>query len=121
MHRITILAAGAAAFLLPGALIAQTPTSGLSASASSLTFSYQVNVAALPASQTVTINATGSAAGSTLSVGVVSVPAGWLTVTPDTGRGPLSLSVSTNPTGLPPGSYAGMITANTVPAGSNPA
>src|SRR5690242_3781921 len=120
MRRITLLAA-AWSLLMAGALIAQTTISGLSASAASLTFSYQVNAAILPGSQTVTINAAGAAATATLSVRVVSVPSGWLTVTPDTGRAPLSLSVTVNPTGLPPGSYAGLITVNTVPAGSNPA
>ena len=52
---------------------------------------------------------------------MVSTPSGWLTVTPDTGRAPLGLSVSVNPTGLAPGSYTGLITVNTVPAGGNPA
>src|SRR5215472_1545201 len=121
MRRNTLLAACAGALLAAGAHAASTTTTGLSASAASLSFSYQVNAATLPAAQAVTINATGSVAGSTLSVQVVSVPAGWLTVTPDTGRAPLGLSVSVNPTGLAPGSYAGLITVNTVPPGSNPA
>jgi uncharacterized protein (TIGR03437 family) len=121
MYRTTLLASGAWILLMTGALPAQTTAAGLSASASSLTYSYQVNAATLPASQTVTVTATGASASSTLSVKVVSAPSGWLTVTPDTGRSPLSLSVSVNPTGLAPGSYAGLITVNTVPPGSNPA
>jgi uncharacterized protein (TIGR03437 family) len=107
--------------LMTGALTAQTTASTLSASLPSLTFPYQVNATALPGSQSVTINATGAAATSTLAVTVASVPSGWLTVTPDTGRAPLALTVSVNPTGLAPGSYGGLITVNTVPAGANPA
>jgi uncharacterized protein (TIGR03437 family) len=109
------------ALLAAGTVAAQTTASTLSASLSTLAFSYQVNAAALPATQTVTINATGAAASSTLSVSVVSAPTGWLTVTPDTGRAPQPLAVSVNPTGLAPGSYTGLITVNTVPAGANPA
>src|SRR5689334_21255235 len=103
-----------------GVVMAQT-TSGLTANPATVTFSYQVNATTLPGSQNVTINAAGAAAASTLSVAVVSVPPGWLTVTPDSGRAPLALVVSANPTGLAPGSYSGTITVNTVPAGSNPA
>ena len=105
---------------MTGVLAAQT-TSGLTANPASMSFSYQVNATTLPATQNLTVNASGSAAAATLSVAVVSVPAGWLTVTPDTGRAPLALAVSANPTGLAPGSYSGTITVNTVPAGSNPA
>ncbi len=119
MRRTTLLGAGV--LLLAVAAAAQTTGSGLTASLPSLTFPYQVNAATLPGSQTVTINATGAAATSTLAVQVACAPTGWLTVTPDTGRAPLALTVSVNPTGLAPGSYAGLITVNTVPPGANPA
>src|SRR5207248_5613044 len=56
-----------------------------------------------------------------ISVVVASAPQGWLTVTPDSGHSPLALTVTVNPTSLTPGSYAGSITINTVPPGSNPA
>ena len=120
MRRFAVAAALAGIALFAGVVAAQT-SSGLTANPASISFSYQVNAAALPATQTLTINASGSAAASTLAVNVVSVPTGWLTVTPDTGRSPLALAVSANPTGLAPGSYSGTITVNTVPAGSNPA
>src|SRR5438046_8361797 len=113
MRRTTIFLAIVWALLMAAALAGQTP--GLTASVSSLSFPYQVNAASLPGSLPVTINATGAAATATLQVRVVSVPAGWLTVTPDTGRSPLTLTVSVNPTGLAPGSYAGQITVNTAP------
>jgi hypothetical protein len=120
MRRTTLQAAVAWAVTITSALAA-TATSTLTPSAASLSFSYQVNASTLPTSQTLTIAATGTAATSILSVQVVSTPSGWLTVTPDTGRAPLGLSASVNPTGLAPGSYTGLITVNTVPAGSNPA
>src|SRR5690348_1616815 len=108
--RRTILPLATWMLLMTGVLAAQTVASTLTASLPSLTFPYQVNAASLPANQTVTINATGAAATSALTVRVVSAPTGWLTVTPDTGRAPLPLTVSVNPTGLPPGSYVGLIT-----------
>jgi uncharacterized protein (TIGR03437 family) len=52
---------------------------------------------------------------------VTSVPQGWLTVTPDYGRAPLSLTVTVNPTGLTPGSYSGSLTIDTIPASRLPA
>src|SRR5689334_22180052 len=111
MRRIIFQAAFAWTITMGGALTAQT--SGLTASASNLSFSYQVNAAIMPSALPLTINATGAAATSTLSVQVRSTPSGWLTVTPDTGRAPLGLSVSVNTTGLAPGSYSGLITVNT--------
>ena len=95
-------------------LTAQT-TGGLTANPATMSFAYQVNATVLPATQTLTINASGTAATAPLNVQVISTPSGWLTVTPDTGRSPLALAVSVNPTGLAPGSYSGMVTVNTVP------
>jgi uncharacterized protein (TIGR03437 family) len=91
----------------------------LTANPASLDFAYQVNDAVLPAAKTLTINSAGAATPPMVSVSATSAPAGWLTVTPDTGRTPLTLSVSVNTTGLAPGSYAGAITVSM--AGGNPA
>jgi uncharacterized protein (TIGR03437 family) len=107
-------------FMARLALLAQT-ASTLTPTPATLDFSYQVNDATLPASKNLTVNGTGTSASLPLVVQVTSTPAGWLTVTPDSGRAPLALVVSVNPTGLSPGSYAGLITVNTTPAGSNPA
>jgi len=107
-------------FMVRLALLAQT-ASTLTPTPAILDFTYLVNDATLPASKNLTVNATGAAASLPLIVQVTSTPAGWLTVTPDAGRVPLALVVSVNPTGLSPGSYAGLITVNTSPAGSNPA
>ena len=105
--------------LCAGAAYGQS--SGPSASPTSLSFSYQVNSTKLPAAGKVTVSLPKTSSSLPLSVSVTSVPAGWLTVTPDTGYSPLTLSVVVNPTSLTPGSYPGTITINTVPPGTSPA
>jgi len=64
MRRLAIPAVLAWMAAATGALVAQT-TSGLTATPPSMSFSYQVNAAALPATQNLTIAATGSAATAT--------------------------------------------------------
>jgi uncharacterized protein (TIGR03437 family) len=76
----------------------------------------------MPASGKITVSLPSTASSSTtLAVQAVSVPQGWLAVTPNTGHAPLALTVTVNPTGLSPGNYAGTITVNTIPPGSVPA
>lgn len=99
---------------------------GPKAAPASLLFSYQVNGATPLAAQTVQVTAPTALTGSTLTVAIVTPvlpkqPTGWLTVTPDTGRAPLALSVMANPTNLSPGSYSGQITVISPLAVSNPA
>jgi len=94
---------------------------GPSATPTSLSFSYQVNSSIMPAAAKVTATLPASIALLPLSVTYTSTPVGWLTVTPDSGYAPLTLSVMVNPTGMAPGSYVGTITIDTVPASSNPA
>jgi uncharacterized protein (TIGR03437 family) len=91
-----------------------------------LLFSYQVNGATPLPAQTVQVTVPAGLSGSILTVAVVTpapprLPVGWLTVTPDTGRAPLALSVMANPTNLSPGSYSGQITVTSPLAVSNPA
>ena len=104
---------------LAGAVFAQS--SGPTVTPGSLIFSYQVNSITLPAAAKLNATLPAASASFPMSVAVASAPQGWLTVTPDAGRSPLALTVTVNPTGLTPGSYAGTITINTVPSGSNPA
>ncbi len=107
--------------LLSCATVAAAQSSGPTVSPTALSFTYQVNSTTFPAPAKLT--ATLPAATSTLPISVVmaSSPQGWLTVTPDSGHSPLAMTVTVNPTSLTPGSYAGSITINTVPPGSNPA
>jgi uncharacterized protein (TIGR03437 family) len=96
-------------------------STGPTASPGSLNFSYQVN-ATLPSPVKVTVSLPAASSALPLSVtGVTSSPQGWLTVTPDNGHAPLALTVTVNPTGLAPGSYAGTITIDTTPGSKLPA
>ena len=107
--------------LLFCAIIAAAQSAGPTVSPSSLTFNYQVNSTTYPAPVKLTATLPAAISSLPLSVLFTSSPQGWLTVTPDSGRSPLALTVTVNPTSLTPGSYAGTITVNTVPPGSNPA
>ena len=100
---------------------ANAQSSGPTASPTTLSFSYQVNSTTYPAAAKLTATLPAASVALPMSVTVAATPQGWLTVTPDTGRSPLALTVSVNPTSLTPGSYGGTITINTIPGGSNPA
>ena len=90
------------------------------------TFSYTINSGSIPAAQTVKVTLPSAVA--TLPVQVSNAKAasvacdpsvsscGWLQVTPDQGHAPLTLTVSVNPTSLPPGSYAGSFLVDTLPS-----
>jgi uncharacterized protein (TIGR03437 family) len=118
-HRCANLIA-LAVVVLPSAW-PQTP-SGPSASPTSLTFNYTVNSTTLPAAAklTVSLPTTASAATAitvspTYPPGTPDTQAGWLTVAPSSGHAPLALSVITNPTSLPPGSYNATLSVTTAP------
>ncbi|HWB86803.1 MAG TPA: hypothetical protein VG675_21845 [Bryobacteraceae bacterium] len=100
---------------------AHAQTAGPTATPTSVNFSYQVNSATLPSAAKVQVSLPTALKSLPMTVQATSSPQGWLTVTPDTGHSPLTLSVVVNPTGLTPGSYTGTIIINTIPAGSNPA
>src|SRR5689334_5717524 len=82
------------------AALSQAQSTGPTANPGSLNFSYQVN-STPPAPAKVTVSLPAASSALPLSVtAVTSVPQGWLTVTPDTGRAPLALTVTVNVTGL---------------------
>lgn len=104
---------------------------------SAVTFSYQMGntpliqqqkvVVTLPAAyatQTLTINnvvvAMYQTSGSnpTCSLAQSSTGCGWLSVTPNTGKSPLTLTVTANPSSLTAGSYTGFFTLSTPVASS---
>jgi len=90
---------------------------GPTASPASLSFSYQVNSTVFPAAGKVTVTLpAGSSSATVMTATAVSNPQGWMAVTPASGHSPLALTVSVNPTGLAPGSYAGTISVDTVPS-----
>jgi uncharacterized protein (TIGR03437 family) len=79
-------------------------------------FSYQVGSATLPASSKVTVTLPTGTASSTVVLAQASSAPAWLVVTPASGYSPLALTLTANPTGLPPGTYPGSIAISTVPA-----
>ncbi len=85
----------------------------LSASPSSLSFSYQTGQAAPPA-QALVFEASGITRPLDFTATISSTPSGWLSINgaaaPVTGTTPGTASVSVNPTGLAAGTYAGTVT-----------
>ncbi|HXK02057.1 MAG TPA: hypothetical protein VMS37_06620 [Verrucomicrobiae bacterium] len=72
-------------------------------------FQYQIN-GPVPASQKVAINASGNNGALVYYTSVLTADGGkWLTVAPDIGSTPSSLTVSINPQGLTAGLYYGLI------------
>ena len=80
---------------------------GITAAPASLSFAYTIG-AATPATQTLSVTATGTAAFTASASTTSGGP--WLSVSPSTGTAPATLTVSVNPTGLAGGAYQGAIT-----------
>jgi uncharacterized protein (TIGR03437 family) len=97
--------------LLPGAVRAQS--TGPSVDKGTLTFTHTVNDTVMPVSQTVKVTLPAALVSLPL---VVTTPNNWLTIDKLTGYSPLTLTVSVNPTGLPPGSYPTSFSIDTNPA-----
>jgi uncharacterized protein (TIGR03437 family) len=89
---------------IPVTLTVQAPPA-ISASASTLSFSY-ISGGSAPASQTVTIN--GSTGGFTATA--ASDTGNWLSVTPASGNAGSTITVSVNPSGIAIGQHTGTIT-----------
>ncbi len=110
----------AAAFILGGGVgfaVETLPT--VTATPTSLSFSYQIGTPTLPAAQTVQVKRVG--AGVALDFSVTIPPsAPWLIVTPTTGKTGTALSVRVNTTSLLAGSYTTTVQLD-VPAAAGPA
>lgn len=76
----------------------------LSASPASLAFSYHSDGGPVPAPQTVSVTSSGAPLNITATSN-----ANWLSVTPETGMTPASLSLAVNPAGMTPGRYTGQV------------
>ncbi len=96
---------------------ATTPPLTVTAAPTSVTFTYQIGAAKLPTAQAVSVRSnTGTPA---YAVAIAGGNALWLTVSPDSGNLPGSLSFVVNPTSLAVGSY--MATVNiTIVGVTNP-
>jgi len=84
----------------------------MTASSNSLSFNYQVS-GSTPPSQTDTITATGA------KFDIAASGASWLSVTPTSGIGSVTITVSVNPTGLKAGSYTGSINVTSSQTSNN--
>jgi large repetitive protein len=84
----------------------------LSVSPTSLTFSY-TQKGSTPAAQTVAISSSTALSYS------LATSATWLSVSPNSGSTPGSVSVSVNPSGLTPGSYSGSVTVTATGASNS--
>jgi uncharacterized protein (TIGR03437 family) len=105
--KITANATGNSQTVIPVSLTV-TAASTISASPTSLNFSYQTSGSA-PAAQSVQVSGSGSAA---VAFTVQTGNSNWLVVTPTSGTTPATLAVSVSPSGLAAGSYSGTITVN---------
>lgn len=99
------------------------------------TFNYTMNSGTYPAAQSVKVTLPTTLASLPVIVENFSVTppdpfclidntpspgCDWLSVTPDSGHAPLTLSVSVNPTGLTPGSYPASFYIDTTPSSGSP-
>jgi uncharacterized protein (TIGR03437 family) len=98
--------------------VSLTVTAGnLVVSPSTLNFS-QAAGASPPASQSITVNSSGSPISFSAGTTVANSIGNWLIVTPTTGTTPATLIVTVNSTNFPPGNYTGTVTITA--AGSTP-
>ena len=111
-------------FLFAAAGLAATPPVTVTATPTSIAFTYQIG-AALPAAQAVAVKpSAGTPAFTTVITGTNSL---WLVVSPESGKLPATLSLRANPTSLAVGLYpatvtltvAGVTTPLTVPVSLN--
>jgi uncharacterized protein (TIGR03437 family) len=116
---ITVSAPGAVSQQIAVTLtVSNSPT--ISASPSSLSFTYTLGSATQPVAQTVTVSGSG---GLTITASAATSPAGgtWLSAAPVApGTTPGSVSVSVNTTGLAAGTYNGTVTIGATGATSQP-
>ncbi|MCC6362483.1 MAG: hypothetical protein IT165_03110 [Bryobacterales bacterium] len=77
----------------------------LSLTPSTLSFTYQIGAATLPAAQTIQVKRSGSGAALDFTASL-SPAAPWLIVTPTTGKTGTSISLRVNPTSLNAGTYS---------------
>jgi uncharacterized protein (TIGR03437 family) len=107
---ITLTTVGGVVTQVPVSLTVSSGTGPVTISPASLTFAYTLNGTA-PATQSVQITGSQSFTASAGTSG----GGAWLTVTPSSGAGNVTLTVSVNPAGLAAGSYSGSISVT--PAG----
>ncbi|MBZ5619425.1 MAG: hypothetical protein LAQ69_11985, partial [Acidobacteriia bacterium] len=97
---------------------------GPTANVTSVYFTYTANSSTPPVTKNpnpFTVTLPASMSTQTMQAVAASNPPGWLSVTPASGRSPLLLTVTVNPTTLDPGNHSGTITIDTTVPSGNPA
>ncbi len=102
--------------ILAAGLNAQSTTVTVTATPASASFSYQMGATSLPKPQKVSIKA--SSGTSAFTTAVTDPSAMWLTVTPNSGQLPGSLSIYVNPTSLAVAQYTSSITVTLTDLGT---
>jgi uncharacterized protein (TIGR03437 family) len=82
----------------------------VTAAPGTLTFSYQIGAAALPAAQNLNVTTAPAAQNFVITTAGSPANAAWLLVSTTAGRAPATVRVQVNPTGLPAGTYSATIT-----------
>ena len=98
--------------------------SGPTANVTSVNFTYTANSSTAPKTTNTnpfTVTLPAAMSSQTMVVTVASNPQGWLSVTPASGKTPLVLTVTVNPTTLDPGNHSGTIMIDTAVGSGNPA
>lgn len=111
--RVSRIASLGGALWLAATCPALAQTLNLTATPTSLSFSWQIG-AALPAAQKVAVRAT--AGTPVYSLSIQGTNALWLTANPDSGKMPANISVAVNPTSLSVGTYTATIVMSTIPS-----
>jgi uncharacterized protein (TIGR03437 family) len=95
------------------------PPQTISATPTSLNFTYQIGGAA-PAGQTIAVSSTGGAVAFTVGTSVTPPAMGWLSTNVTSGTTPQNVTVTVTPTGLTAGTYTGSVTISAPTVSSTP-
>jgi uncharacterized protein (TIGR03437 family) len=105
---ITSAGAGGSPITIPVTLSVVTPQTLTVTPSTPLTFTYTLGQA-VPAGQTLQVQAGGTAVFFTVTTQTTSGGSTWLSATPMSGTTPASITVSVSPSGLAPGTYQGTV------------
>ena len=100
--------------LAVASLVASAQTNGITLSPAVFTINYQLGSTALPTAQTMQVQTTPKGLNVALAVSGAPFNAAWLLISANAGVSPASIKIEANPTGLPAGAYAGIITVTAV-------
>lgn len=91
-------------------LVVRGQTNSITVTPAALSIQYQIGSATLPAAQTLQVQTAPKGLNFAVSISGSPFNAAWLLVSASVGTSPASVKVTSNPTGLPAGSYVGTLT-----------